>query len=287
MSERETSLGPRRGTPGEPFGIADPSLTRLLGAIGRPSFYDEMLGCLGQICGAEHVHVFLFDGDKPRVVSELSRDGSAIAVRQTQDYLRSRLWLVDRDMEQGSRVDAGEPRLFQLDSGGGAVSELRDFYTRQRLRERLMLFNRESFGVLGLSMLRPSDSGILGADDARRLDAATGMVFPMVVKHVEAVTQSQRMIQALTSLSMIENTMALAPQTPSPRELQVAARLLYGLSASSIAVDLGIGQETVLTHRKRLYERLGIGCHRELLLWYLELYAHVGRTVIEPLRFPD
>ena len=270
-----------------PHWTVDQSMRRLLCAIGRPHFYDEMLGCLGGICGAEHVHVFLFEGAKPRIVSELSRDGSHLAVRQAEDYLRNRLWLIDSDMERGRLVEGDKPCLFQLDSKSNVTSDLRDFYLRQHLRQRLMLFNREAFGVLGLSMLRPADCGLLGAEDARRIDAATEIVFPMLVKHIEAITQSQRMIQALTSLPMIEGTMSLASEALPLRELQVAARFLYGLSASSIAVDLGIGQETVLTHRKRLYERLAIGCHRELLLWYLELYSRVGRAVFEPLRFPD
>ena len=51
----------------------------------------------------------------------------------------------------------------------------------------------------------------------------------------------------------------------------MSARILYGLSAAGIAVDLGIGIESVTTYRKRAYRRLGIATQRELLVWYLKL----------------
>ncbi|MGC4253095.1 MAG: helix-turn-helix transcriptional regulator [Sphingobium sp.] len=287
MPEQDEIVGVRHGAAPPSFWNEDKSIRRLLSAIGRPAFYGEMLDCLGDICGAEHVHVFLLEGAKPQVLSELSRDGSAIAVRQSQVYLRDNLWLHDDDMLQGSRVEVEGPRLFQFDSERSGPSEIGNFYRRQDLRERLMLFGRGPFGTVGLSMLRPTERGVLGPEDGRRLGCASELVFPMIIKHLEAINQSQRMIQALTSLAIIEHLIALAPEKLPRREQQVAARLLYGLSASSIAVDLGIGQQTAQTHRKRLYERLAISCHRELLIWYLDLYSRVGGDIVDRLRSPD
>ena len=51
-----------------------------------------------------------------------------------------------------------------------------------------------------------------------------------------------------------------------PRTLdQVCARVLYGLTTTGIALDLGVSNETVKTFRKLAYRRLGIGSERELL----------------------
>ncbi|AOI85968.1 hydantoinase/oxoprolinase N-terminal domain-containing protein [Burkholderia cepacia] len=44
-------------------------------------------------------------------------------------------------------------------------------------------------------------------------------------------------------------------------EVSPLAREYPRASAAGIAADLGIGTETVVTHRKRLYERLSIGSH--------------------------
>lgn len=48
------------------------------------------------------------------------------------------------------------------------------------------------------------------------------------------------------------------------------------MSTTGIALDLDIRVETVMTYRKRSYRRLGIATQRELLLWYIKLWTHVG-----------
>lgn len=45
------------------------------------------------------------------------------------------------------------------------------------------------------------------------------------------------------------------------------------MSSPGIALDLGIGEGSAMTYRKRAYQRLKISGHRELLLWYLEEWS--------------
>ena len=73
-------------------------------------------------------------------------------------------------------------------------------------------------------------------------------------------------------MSEIENTVATSSFGLPRRELEVCARILYGISSEGIALELGISEQTVITYRKRTYERLGIATSRELLLWYLDLH---------------
>jgi DNA-binding CsgD family transcriptional regulator len=58
----------------------------------------------------------------------------------------------------------------------------------------------------------------------------------------------------------------------SVRELQVSARILFGISALGISIDLGLGEDTIATYRKRLYARLSIGSRHELMQKYLSLF---------------
>jgi hypothetical protein len=48
---------------------------------------------------------------------------------------------------------------------------------------------------------------------------------------------------------------------------------LFGISSAGIALDLGIGEETVMPYRKRAYMRLSIATQRELLLWYVSEWS--------------
>ncbi|MBS0449667.1 MAG: hypothetical protein JSS14_00010 [Proteobacteria bacterium] len=75
----------------------------------------------------------------------------------------------------------------------------------------------------------------------------------------------------ISSLSNIEA--CISGGSPWPRrEGQVCARILYGLTTTGIALDLGVSNETVKTLRKLAYRRLGTGSERELLQGCLILW---------------
>jgi DNA-binding CsgD family transcriptional regulator len=58
----------------------------------------------------------------------------------------------------------------------------------------------------------------------------------------------------------------------SRRELAVAARVLAGMTSEGIALDLGIGLQSVLTYRKRAYAKLGVSGQRQLFALALRPY---------------
>lgn len=58
----------------------------------------------------------------------------------------------------------------------------------------------------------------------------------------------------------------LAAHMLSPRELEVITLIVEGQSGENIARMLGVGEETVKTHRKRAYQKLGVKSHVELFV---------------------
>jgi DNA-binding NarL/FixJ family response regulator len=69
----------------------------------------------------------------------------------------------------------------------------------------------------------------------------------------------------------------------SSREAEVCARIVFGLSVIGIASDLNIEESTVVSYRRRAYDRLGIATYRELLGLYLETWQAM---LLELLRVP-
>jgi DNA-binding CsgD family transcriptional regulator len=104
------------------------------------------------------------------------------------------------------------------------------------------------------------------------------LLVSLVAQHIELQVRKPNLTPALTSLDEIQECISSATDL-SRREGEVCARILYGYSSCGIALDLGIGKETVMTYRKRSYLRPGIGSQRELLMWYLALWSALnGRT---------
>jgi DNA-binding CsgD family transcriptional regulator len=50
----------------------------------------------------------------------------------------------------------------------------------------------------------------------------------------------------------------------SPREAEICAMIVIGHTTQGISLDLGISKNTVITHRRRAYEKLGICSQNEL-----------------------
>jgi len=62
----------------------------------------------------------------------------------------------------------------------------------------------------------------------------------------------------------LEQRFALRHPELSKREREVCARAAIGMSVETTALELGIGKTTVLTYRKRAYERLDVTSPSEL-----------------------
>jgi DNA-binding CsgD family transcriptional regulator len=128
-----------------------------------------------------------------------------------------------------------------------------------------------SHGAIGIALderLQPVRSTEL----TQRL-AITGKALSAVVrKHLEVARGLCRATHPLGNLPEIEQ--CLLSCTPLPRrEVQVCARILFGVSSPGIAIDLDLRETTVKTYRKRAYQRLAIGSERELLTWYLRSWV--------------
>jgi DNA-binding CsgD family transcriptional regulator len=106
----------------------------------------------------------------------------------------------------------------------------------------------------------------------QRLAEVGGALAAILRKHIDADCMSAKEAVPLSCLQSIERCLADCSGLPQ-RQLEVCSRILYGISAAGIAADLCVSEATVKTYRKRIYERLSLGCERELINWFLRVWA--------------
>lgn len=241
----------------------------LLSSIGTDRFYRELANVLAVIGGIEHSHLFRVDADRPRLLTSISHDGSVEAERQFQAYMDGDLWRADDTIQQLPSQRDLPPVLLRTITSEYRGSDLRTHWEREGFAERLMLYGNVGRVQLAMTAVRVGRDRHFGDEELVQMSAATNVLLPMVAKHLDLDARRNQILDAVTSLPLIEQVLASSPCAFPPRELQVCARLLYGLNAGAIAADLGIGLESVRSYRKRIYERMSIACYRELLLWYL------------------
>ncbi|MEC3911902.1 helix-turn-helix transcriptional regulator [Sphingobium sp. CR2-8] len=256
-----------------PLSTGQLSLHSLIDSIGDDCFASQLLLFLNEICGAEYCAIFRLEGTEPVGLAAASLDGSDTARQFANSYIESELWRSDPSMTAARfTYNHVHPSLISLDVQALENQELRNFIY-PHVGHRVLVCGRSTIGHIALSILRKAGGDSFGEEDISHLEALASPLLSIVGKHVSATWQRQRLVHALSSLQEIEQCIALAPEALPRREAQVCSRILLGVSTIGIALELGVGEETVMTYRKRVYHRLGIATQRELLMWYVGLWS--------------
>lgn len=258
-------------------------LHSIIDAIGDDCFAKELLLFLNDVCGAEHCAIFRLESAQPVELAAASLDGSDTAHKCASAYIQSRLWQRDPTMTAARfTFNHVHPSLIRMDVQKLEDRELRDVIY-SHMGQRLLLCGRSAVGHVALSVLRSAESAMFSEDAVANLEALASPLLSILGKHASAVWQRRLLLESLSSLEEIESCVASAPLGFPRREAQVCSRILYGVSSLGIALELGVSEETVMTYRKRVYHRLGIGTQRELLMWYVSLWSAGGSM---PRRMP-
>ena len=247
-------------------------LCEVIGAVGRNDFYHRLAWWFHAAVGVEHLAVFAFNDDVPIEVGAASVDGTDTAHRQAGRYISGGYWRRDPSIfEAHAKIASVEPNVIRLDLDHlGDPELLHEIWGKTRIRERILLCGGSGDNGPILSILRPEH---LSEEELLNLRDVASTILALITKHDEIASRDRRLAQAMTSIDEIQLQISGAPERFPRREEEVCTRIIYGLSTAGISYELGIGEETVMTYRKRLYQRLGIATQRELLIWYLRLWS--------------
>jgi DNA-binding CsgD family transcriptional regulator len=252
-----------------PIGPSGRAMADMVDATGTANFGAVLLNHLQEACGADYCAVFRIGADAPSEFVTGSYDGSLTAHSRVDQYLQRRYWSKDPAMTYvQTRLAGPAPMLMRMD-----VSHLGDEVAREtiwpRIRDRLVVAGRSRDCAYSISILREGRGGFTAAE-VERVSASADLLISVLAKHADLVGRSDvtNVSGIVSSLPDIDACIA-STSTLTRREREVCARVLYGLTTTGIALDLGVSNETVKTFRKLAYRRLGIGSERELLQWYL------------------
>jgi DNA-binding CsgD family transcriptional regulator len=264
-----TYNGPFTTTAVPRTGSAD--LADIVDAIGSDRFAPRLLAFLHEICGADHCAIFQLGQDSLREIAAESWSGSQEAREQVARYLDQQFWRRDPAIaEAKERARQSEPVIICVDIGRLDADFRAAIYPH--VNARIVVCGCREEGTFGLSILSRESQGVFTEAAIDRLAGAANLLISVITKHATIMQRRPNLALALAALPEIERCIGGRIDLPR-RETEVCARILYGMSANGIALDLGIGEESVKTYRKRAYERLRIGSERELLKMYLGLWG--------------
>lgn len=238
-------------------------LSDVVEVIGTEGFAATLLAGLNRMVGAECCAIYqMKDYAVSRVVSAAQDDYVERDLERTS-------YDVKRLLNQACATDV----KLEIDSSTSTSFEPKvvSALTMQK-RQWIMISGRRANARYCIQIVRPLQFGCAADAAVDQLRGVARLLMAIAAKHSEMVSRKPNMTPALSSLVEIEACI-LGQANLTRREAEVCARILYGLSSCGIALDLGIGKESVMTYRKRAYQRLGIASQRELLMWYLARWS--------------
>lgn len=232
---------------------------RVIPAIGRPEFPSLLLSVYRDLAGCELCSAFSWEsgrgpklllaaGEHPRV----SGFAHSASRAYTQRYWRSDTTLVH-----------GRPGLSFVRMKATDICDTdyrRDCYQSGGIRERLTLFDA-AFPAVSVSGYR-SDSHAPTAAliDEWMADAGPTLV-AAVRRHHELLELAQQTVLSPSLDAVIEWARECGLST---REAQVAAGLTLGQTQAEIAGYVGLSVNSVVTYRRRAYQKLKVADRRAL-----------------------
>lgn len=240
----------------------------LIDLIGTPRLPAELARALHARFAADHVHLLKVGRyDRDFIVSG-SHDGSDAASKLTEAFFDRKLQRFERDLITGSSLGKLDLSVSNDHTQSFAQPEFRAFGREMGIGSRFLIRRTDIEGAVAIVMLWALDHGDV-SHLASEITAAAEILAPIAGKHLAICDDRQHLHERLGSIAKIEADLRFPLGENRRREAQVGARVIAGWSAAAIAGDLLISKETVVTHRKRLYDHLSLDSGRDLLLWYL------------------
>lgn len=138
-----------------------------------------------------------------------------------------------------------------------------EWFERPGIVQRLSVVKRFGDRWLVMNAARRRRIGPFQPGEIDLLVAVADLVLPLfATRHERSISQPCR--AAPLSAEDLEARFSTLSAALTTRERQVCARLCLGMSAEAVALSLDIGQASVVTYRRRAYQRLGVCSAQQL-----------------------
>lgn len=245
------------------LGTALETYDALLSATGTAALAPALFEAIDRVMPVREIYGFeLRQGRSPSPIVSLGRSSGAagrVDAYSMRYYTGDPLGVAMRRTRPGFAL-----QLHRIDPDDiGDAAYRYECYEQPRFGEKISLVMARGESWIVLSLFRPVAQDRLSVSARERLCELGGLALPMLAKHRQLTAASHP--QAESFIDRIETRLCYSHPTLTAREREVCARTLGGMTAEATALQLGISQTSVLTYRRRAYQRLGISSIHQLL----------------------
>ena len=236
-------------------------LDRLTQAIGDPDFGGQLIATIRSVSEADHVMAFAFlPNQPPRVVVSAGMFDEAAAARAAATYAGS-LYLLDPNYGAIRRSRQGSAWFEAMAADGGEHFQ-EAFFGACGVSDAIAFANCQKDIVFYVIIMRGG-----GQKFAKGQTWLLMQLGEVIVANIHKHFSYMHALNGKNQF-VIDRVLAEAPAFAmlTPRERRVCLGILTGYTSESIGFNLEISINSVLTYRKRLYDKLDISSQNELFM---------------------
>jgi len=235
---------------------------RLIELCGTPRFEEALFEAARETATCEHVTAFAFTSStEPRILVAANTSARPVARQVGRKYVRD-YWTFDpaRKAETAHAAKAGPFAIRILADDIECGPYRQDCYTAVGLNDRISLVGTRNGETLRLNFYKSLRNGRFEGEEISHIFGAAELLMSLLAKHDAAMP-----VHGDDEAARFRRRLQMFAKPLPRRELEVCTLIAAGMSSEGIGLELGISLNTVLTHRKRAYARLGISSQNELL----------------------
>lgn len=254
-------------------------LQRLTRALGGKEFEEEVVALLNLVLPIDHCVVFTHGAEGVGHLFTHGKMAAQTAGQLADDYVRQ---YHGRDpmfaslaSAEGTDLDKFRPLDLHTDYDPAYRNH---FFDRNGLIDKTSTVGRVKEGSVLCNFYRMAGSPRYSQEDRARLERILPLVTAFIAGHFRLVKRPNVEIQERAAprertRSLVHTIIGkqVAPfDRLTAREREVCERIVLGYTSIGIGLDLEITLSSVLTYRKRAYDKLGIGSQNELFALCLD-----------------
>lgn len=241
----------------------------LVECLGRDDFDKYFFRLYDEVLSITYCTVFEYFGDKQaRTIMAIGRYSNSDNSTRTlaYDYING-FFREDPHYKTLINVEKSEHPEWKKSDPTKIEDEIyrAKFYEKPELSYELLLPYKDARHSIIASLYRNYELGPFNSSDEKRASVYIELSLKLLNKHIELLNLNadEAEFPKVKPYFRIYDLL-IAQSNLSPREAEICSMILVGYSTLAISLNLEISENTVATHRKRAYRKLGIGTQNEL-----------------------
>src|SRR6185369_6478512 len=210
----------------------------VVAALGGMSFASELVAALNQSVPVDHVCLMRFaDRIRPPVLESASWRGGDHVGEVQQAYLAG-LYKRDPNLKLPGKEGVSVHLLdcnSIVDEGYRAAC-----YDRPGLLQRLTVASVDAGQLLALNLYRLDSTGAFSRNELAQVDALAPLLAALAARHVATLGMQLRSRDRGDRIEAFSARLHAISGSLTPREREVLARVMLGMTSQGIALDLGV-----------------------------------------------